>query len=129
MKVAQLCLSLCDPMDYIVYGILQARILQWVAFPFSKGSSQPRDQVFHISGDSLLAEPQGKPKDTGAGILSLLQGIFLIQELNHGLLHCRQILYQLSYQGSPVCGRNANWGHHYGKQYESSLKNKNRATT
>ena len=88
-------------MYYTVYGLLQARILQWVAFPFSKGSSQPRDQVFHISGDSLLAEPQGKPKDTGAGILSLLQGIFLIQELNQGLLHCRRVLNQLSYQRSP----------------------------
>ena len=39
----QLCLTLCDPMDYTVHGILQARILEWVAFPFSMGSSQPRD--------------------------------------------------------------------------------------
>ena len=38
-------MSLCDPMDYIVHGILQARILEWVAFPFSRGSSQPRDQT------------------------------------------------------------------------------------
>jgi len=39
-------------MDYIVHGILQARILEWVAFPFSRGSSQPRDQthVSHIAG-------------------------------------------------------------------------------
>ena len=50
--------------------------------------------------DSLPAEPQGKPKNTGVGSLSLLQGIFLTQELNWGLLHCRQILYQLSYKGS-----------------------------
>ena len=35
--------TLCDPMDYIVYGILQARILEWVAFTFFRGSSQPRD--------------------------------------------------------------------------------------
>ena len=35
--------TLCDPMDYIVHGILQARILEWVAFSFSLGSSQPRD--------------------------------------------------------------------------------------
>ena len=45
MKVAQLCPNLCDPMDYTVHGILQARILEWVAFPFSRGSSQPRDQT------------------------------------------------------------------------------------
>ena len=43
VKVAQSCLTLCDPMDYIVYEILQARMLEWVAFPFSRGSSQPRD--------------------------------------------------------------------------------------
>ena len=43
VKVAQLCLALCDPMDYTVHGILQARILEWVAFPFSRRSSQPRD--------------------------------------------------------------------------------------
>ena len=45
VKVAQSCPSLCDPNDYTVYGILQARILEWVAFPFSRGSSQPRNQT------------------------------------------------------------------------------------
>ena len=64
VKVAQSCLTLCDPMEYTVHGILQARILEWVAFPFSRG-------------------------------------IFPIQESNPGFPHCRQILYQLSYQGSP----------------------------
>ena len=39
VKVAQLCLTVCDPMDYTVHGILQARIQEWVAFPFSRGSS------------------------------------------------------------------------------------------
>ena len=43
MKVAQSCPTLCNPMDYTVHGILQARILEWIAFPFSSGSSQPRD--------------------------------------------------------------------------------------
>ena len=43
VKVTQSCPTLCDPMDYTVYGILQARILEWVAFPFSKGSPQSRD--------------------------------------------------------------------------------------
>ena len=52
MKVVQLCMTLCDSMDYIVHGILQARILERAAFPFSRGSSQPRDQtqVSHIAG-------------------------------------------------------------------------------
>ena len=45
VKVAQLCPTLCDPTDYTVHGILQARILEWVAFPFSRGSSQPRDRI------------------------------------------------------------------------------------
>ena len=45
VKVAQSCLTLCDPMDYTVHGVLQARILEWVAFPFSEGSSQPRDRT------------------------------------------------------------------------------------
>ena len=51
-EVAQSCPTLCDPMDYTVHGILQARILEWVAFPFSRGSSQPRDptQVSSIVG-------------------------------------------------------------------------------
>ena len=45
VKVAQLCLTLWDPMDYTVHGILQARPLEWVVFPFSMGSSQPMDQT------------------------------------------------------------------------------------
>ena len=57
VKLAQLCLTLCNPMDYSlpgssVHGILQTRILEWVAIPFSRGCSQPRDQtqVSHIAG-------------------------------------------------------------------------------
>ena len=52
--------------------------------------------------DSLPAEPQEKPKNTGVGSLSLLQWIFWTQDSNLGLLHCRWILYQLSYQGSKL---------------------------
>ena len=51
-KLLALCPTLCDPMDYTVHGILQARMLEWIAVPFSRGSSQPRDrtQVSHIAG-------------------------------------------------------------------------------
>ena len=56
-EVGQLCLTLCDPMDCglpgsSIHGILQARLLEWVAISFSRGSSQPRDrtQVSHIAG-------------------------------------------------------------------------------
>ena len=52
VKVGQLCPTLCDHLDHTVHGILQARILEGVAFPFSRGSSQPRDrtQVSCIAG-------------------------------------------------------------------------------
>ena len=45
VNITPLCLTLCSPVDYTVHGILQARILEWVAFPFSRGSSQPRNQT------------------------------------------------------------------------------------
>ena len=82
-------------MGYIVHGILQARI----AVPFSRRSSQPRDrtQISRISG-RFFTIPPGKPKNIGVGSLSILQRIFPTQESNPGLLHCRRILYQLSYQ-------------------------------
>ena len=60
---------------------------------------EPRSPTLH--SDSLPAEPQGKPKNTGMCSLSLLQRIILTQKLNWGILHCRQILYQLSHKGSP----------------------------
>ena len=52
VKVTQSCPTLWDPMDYTVHGIFQARILEWVAIPFSRGSSQPRvqTQVSYIAG-------------------------------------------------------------------------------
>ena len=111
VKITQSSPTLCDPMNYTVRGILQARVLEWVAFRFSRRSSQPRDpsQVSPIAGrfftswaqvqaDSLPAEPQGKAKNTGVGSLSLLHWIFPTQELNQDLLHCRHILYQVSCQ-------------------------------
>ena len=96
------------PMDCTVHGILQTRILEWV-FPLqwifpSPGDLpnpgiKPRPPAFQA--DSLPAEPQGKPKNTVVGSLPLLQWIFPTQESNWGLLYYRQILYRLSYQGSP----------------------------
>ena len=67
VKVARSCPTLCDPMDYTVHGIHQARILYWVAFPFSRESFQPRDwtQVSLIVGDSLPAEPPERTKHLG----------------------------------------------------------------
>ena len=98
------CLTLCNPRDYsppgsFVHGALQARILERVAMPSTRGSSEPRSPS--LQADSILSEPPGKPNTSGVGSLSLLQGIFPIQELNWGFLHCRQILYQLSQKASP----------------------------
>ena len=106
MKV-KLCLTLHDPMDCSlpgssIHGTFQARVLEWVAISFSRGSFQPSEREPRtptLQVDSLPVEPQGKPNNTGVGNLSLFQEIFLTQELNKGLLLCRWILYQLSYQG------------------------------
>ena len=89
-------------MGSTVHGILQARILEWVAFPFSRGSSQPGIEPGSptLQVDSLPAEPQEKPKNTGVGSLFLLQQIFLTQELNQGLLHL--VLATWEKQGSVV---------------------------
>ena len=61
---------------------------------------EPRSPT--LQADSLPFEPSGKPKNTGVGSLTLIQEIFPTQESNRGHLHCRRILYQLSYRGSPI---------------------------
>ena len=77
----------------------------WSGEPFPSPGDLPdsgiksRSPVLQV--DSLPAEPLGKPQNTGMDSLSLFQWIFLTQDSNCGLLHCRQILNQLSYQGSP----------------------------
>ena len=77
----------------------------WSGYPFpspgdlSNPGIEPRSPT--LQADSLPAEPQGKPKNTGVGSLAFLQWIFPTQELNQGLLHCRWILHQLSYQEKP----------------------------
>ena len=89
MKVAQLCLTLCDPMDYTVHRILQARILKWVAVPFSKGSSQPwvwTLGLLHCRHILYRLGHQRSPRIQEWAAYSLLQGIFLTQECNRGLL-------------------------------------------
>ena len=115
-KSLQSCLTLCyNPMDYSppgssVHGILQTKILEWVAFsspdlpnpgiePTSLKSSALAGGFFTTSATWEALSPS---KNTGVGSHSLLQGIFLTQKLNLGLPHCRQILYCLSHQGSPA---------------------------
>ena len=75
VKVTQSLPTLCDPTDYTVHRILQATVLEWVAFPFSRGSSQPRDQtqVSHIAGRffTSLATREAQEYWSGQPILSL----------------------------------------------------------
>ena len=73
----------------------------------SRGSSQPRDWTCVLRGSCVAGrfsttEPPGKPRNTGVGSHSLLQGVFWTQGLNPGLPHCRQILYHLSHQGTKI---------------------------
>ena len=100
VEVAQLCLTLCDPMDCSlpgssVHGIFQAIVLEWIVISFSRGLPNPgiKPRSSALQEDSLPAEPPGKPKNIGVGGLSLLQGIFPIQGSNPDLSHCRQSLY------------------------------------
>ena len=104
-----MCLTLCKPMDCSppgssVLGILQTRTLEWGAIPPPGDLPNPGIELRSpaLQVNSLPAEPQGKPKNTGVCSLSLLQQIFQTQELNWVLLHCRWILYQLSYEESPL---------------------------
>ena len=132
-KSLQSCPTPCDPMDCSppgssVHGILQARILQCVAMPSFRGSSQSRDRTYvscvSCAGRQTLyhrviakscptlrphgLQPARVPcpwdfpgKNAGVDCHFLLQGIFLTQETNPGLPHCGQKLYRLSHQGSP----------------------------
>ena len=73
----------------------------------SRGSSQPRDRTCVLWGSCVASrfsttEPPGKPKNTGVGGHSLLQGVFWTQGLNPDLPHGRQILYHLSHQGTKI---------------------------
>ena len=96
VKVAQLCLTLCDPM-WTIQSMEFSRPEYWTGSPgnLPNPGIKPRSPALQV--DSLPSESQRNPKNTGMGRLSLLQGMFLTQELNRGLLPCRRILYQLSY--------------------------------
>ena len=77
VKVAQSCLTLCDPVDYTVHGILQARILEWVAVPFSRGSSQPTQgsnpSLPHCRRILYYLSHKGSPQGCKVGYNSLIK--------------------------------------------------------
>ena len=106
--VAQSCLTLCNPMDCnppgsTAHGDSPVKntgggchaLLQGI---FSTPGSNPSP---HITGEFFTIWATREAQDIGVSSLSLLQGNFLTQESNRDLLHCRQVLYQLSYPGSP----------------------------
>ena len=87
----------CNPPGSSVHGILQAKILEWIAMPSSRGSSQPRDQTCascscYIAGGFFTTEPLGKPKTVTASICSMLHlvtayipGVFWLIDLKKNL--------------------------------------------
>ena len=93
----------CDPMNCSlpgssVHGILQARKLEWVVISFSKSCLVMSNS---LQPHGLYCSWNSSGQNTVVSSLSLLQGIFPTLESNPGLLHCRRILHQLSYKGSP----------------------------
>ena len=107
-KAVQSCLTLCDPMDYTVRGILQARILEWVAILSSRRSSQPRDRtrVFHIAG-SLLVSYQGSPQDTEEQVkyTTRKQATFSIGQITRFLKQITVVKKKRGNQKEGVVGR------------------------
>ena len=109
MKVAQSCPTLCIPMDYTVHGILQVRILEWVAFPFSRGSSQPRGwtQVSCIAGrfftNWVIREA---PWPKGTQIMSLWEHRVLIWEGGDGKSN---LIYRMKWWLWRGCWKLLNW--------------------
>ena len=108
--VAQLWPTLWDPMDCSqpsssVHGVLQAIMLEWVAMPSSRESSQPRDwtEVSCIAGGVVtIWATRESPRILEWVALPFSRGIFPTQGLNQGLLHCRWILYQLTCPEAPL---------------------------
>ena len=97
--------TLCDPMNYIK-SMEFSRPEYRSGYPFPSPGDLPNSGIEPryptLQADSLPAETPGKPKKNGVGSLALLQQIFLTQELNQGVLHCRLILYQLELLGKPL---------------------------
>ena len=87
-----------SPPGFSVHGMLQARYWSGLTFPPPGDLPIPgiKPRSPKLQADSLPSEPPGKSMITAVGSLSLLQGIFLTQELNQGLLHFKQTLYKLT---------------------------------
>ena len=110
--VTQSCLTLCNPMDCSppgssAHGDSPGKNTGVSCHALLQGNlPNPgiKCRSLSLQENSLPSELPGNFENTGVGSLSLLQGILPTQESNQGLLHCRQILHQLSYEGSPLSG-------------------------
>ena len=132
LKVTQSCLTLCDPMDFTVHGILQARILEWVDFPFARGFSHPRDwtRVFCIVGGffTIWAMREAPIGYEGNSNQNHMENHFpltkkaIIRKSNNDKLWwgCAEILI-LILEFSNTAGGDENWCGHFGKQCGRSL--------
>ena len=123
MKVTQSCPTLCDPIDYTVHGILQVRILEWVAFPFSRGSSQLRDQtqVSHTAGGFFTSQATGEAKNQ-----IMMPGEVCLERGKRGLTpwgddHVLYLDKDLGYTGVCMC---PDWGFLYFSVCKVYLKKK-----
>ena len=103
VKVAQSCPTLCDPIDDRVRGILQTKILEWVAFlsPWNLPNSEIEPGLLHCRRILYHLSHQGSPRILEWVTISFSRGSSQPRESNPGLPHYGQILYHLSHQGSP----------------------------
>ena len=100
VKVAQSYPTLCDPMHYTAHRILQARILEGVAFPFSSGSSWSNPGLPQCRRIFYQLSHKGNPRILEWVAYPLSRGSSPLRNLNHVLLYCWRVIYQLSYQGT-----------------------------
>ena len=99
--VAQLCTTLCYPVDCSppgssVRGVLQARILEWVAIPFSRGSSQHRVQIWvsYTAGTFFMSEPPGKPRSCNSTPGHISRHIYNMKRYMHSNVCCNTVYKQ-----------------------------------
>ena len=116
MKVTQQCPTLCDPVDSTVHGILQARVLEWVAFPFSRASSQPRDwtQVFRTAGGFFTSWATREPQreQSNCRTEQQLQNSWVCAHTHTPCSHC--FFFRSSHSGAGSA-----WGKPFPKQCTS----------
>ena len=104
VKISQSCLTLCNPIDLYSPWNSPGQNTGVGGLSFFQGVFETRDwtQISSIAGGFFTSWATREAQNTGVGSPSLLQWNFPIQESNQGFLHCRQSLYQLSYEGSPL---------------------------